>query len=359
MRFIRRITIAHALCAFLILLGAAAYTAQCAIDVVSALRHTTDETGRLLQPLLIITMAGMTFGLGSFAGLRFRAGDKVIGTVCFLLATYFLFYSFSNSVGFSFEQTVGKQRLVEAQNQQAKDIAEIQAKQAREMQQGISEFAKRTYSTAHGRAAKAEARELLKESLTTTVPVVVPKITEVMPDGKAEAFGGWLGIAADKFRLLDSVYLAFGICLIKWIAPALGFGYWPRGSREQIAAPVPVPAPVDPRTLPQPVRTVDTEERQASELALVKEWLATRMVHTPGDQQRTILATEAYQNFARWAQGERRMGQVLTQTAFGNRMKELGVEKVKVRGMLYVGLSARATAPIVPLSSHRRIAVSA
>jgi hypothetical protein len=350
-----KISATHILCALFILLGVTAYTAQVIIDIVSALKHTTDQTGRYLQPLLLIAMAGMTFSLGAFAGLRFRAGtpkDIVIGCVCFLLATYFLFYSFSNSVGFSFEQTVGKMRLVEAQNQQAKDLVEEQKKQARDMLAGILDFAKRTYVTAQGKADKADAKGLLKDMLkesATPTPILTPKVEEVMPDGKAEAFGGWLGLNPEQFRLLDSVYLAFGICLIKWLAPALGFGYWPAARRQAEV--------VDSETKPQatapalpPCASLD--DHTVDDLQSVKEWLELAMHYNPNGTDE-IQATDALHHFNEWEKQKDPTRRLMTLTKFGDCTTELGIKKKRGRVVIYIGLRPREAAVAPPRTSTR------
>jgi len=360
MKWVRQITAAHLLCSLLIALATLAYGVEGTQNVVYALRHTTDDVGRIVMPVAAIVITGGIFALGAFAGLMFRAGKTVIGTVSFVLVTLLLAYSISNSVGYSFEQTVGKQRLSEALNKQARDIAAQQNKAALDRQKQQQEWLQRTYSEmakSRNKDDRKEARTLLSEGTkdlwTAPTPLVVPKVADVMSDGKAEAFGRYFKIDPESFRLLDSVYLSLLLSFIKWTFPALGFGYWPRGSRdEKVAAPVETPAPEP--ALPQPMRTVDIEEKQALEAQLVGEWLGARMSHDPKATS-GMPATDAYGDFVRWCQGVKRRGAVMSQTAFGLRMKEAGIEKRKQNGFVYVGLSLRkpelVSAPVRKLSA--------
>lgn len=364
MKWVRQITAAHLLCSLLIALAALAYGVEGTQNVVYALRHTTDDVGRIVMPVAAIVITGGIFALGAFAGLMFRAGKPVIGTVCFVLVTLLLAYSISNSVGYSFEQTVGKQRLSEALNKQAIDIAAQQNKAALDRQKQQQEWLQRTYSEmakSRNKDDRKEARTLLTEGTkdlwTAPTPLVVPKVADVMSDGKAEAFGRYFKLDPESFRLLDSVYLSLLLSFIKWTFPALGFGYWPRGSRdEKVAAPVETPAPETP-ALPQPVRTVDVsiEEKQALEAQLVGEWLSLCMVHNRAAEDVQMAATDAYGAFVRWCQHVKHRGSVMSQTAFGLRMKEAGVQKRRENGFVYIGLALRkpelVTAPVRKLSA--------
>lgn len=368
------ITAQHFVCSALILLGFFAYGSEAVVNVVFALRHTVDDVGRYTQAAQALAIVGAVFALSSLAGILFRKGgwlNYVMAGVFFLTVTLFLAYSLSNSVGFSFEQTVGRQRLVTAQNQRAKDIAERQEKQLADARKQAQAFAERTYIQAYGKQARQEARELMKEALTAPTPIVPLNLETLMPDGKAEAIGGWLGVKPDAFRLLDSTYMSLLMALIKWLFPTLGFGYWPRGSREGkvVANPEKPAEPIDPADLPQPVRTVDelpamtqeqaSEERQAQELSLVKEFLRVGTERT-GDES-LLSSTDLYDAFRAWSQRGKHQGQTMTGTSFGNRLRELGLTKVKhkKKRFCYVGIRLRkpnvVTKPsaVVHLHHHR------
>ncbi len=328
--------------AFFMLLGLSAGAAQCVVDIEVGLSHTTRESCRILQPALFVIMEAMGLGISYFAGKRWCEGGKLMSASCFLLAAYFLAYSFSNSVGFSYEQTVGKQKLVELQNKQARDIAELHVKRQVETRREFADFAKRTYLQAQGKGAKAEARQILKDTLEAPVPIVPPHVEDVMADGKAEAFGALLGLQGDVLRFWDSVWLAFGICLTKFFAPVLASACLPRPSRKAEVIPTQTRSEAGaPAAPPAPLGGPEVDD-----LRLVKEWLQREMDHDPAASVKTQ-AADALHRFNEWKEQTRPelRRPPMTQTMFGRCMRKLGVKKKKIgQFVFYLGLRPRQRA---------------
>lgn len=377
MKWFCRIEKGHILCALLILIGISAYVWESVISITFALRQTVDDVGRTVSPGQMVTLVLATLTLSGMTGWLWRSGsrfDRWVATLLFIASTVPLAYLFSNSVAFNYGQTEGKTRLANALNQQARDIAAEQMRLAAEQRKAQQEWVHRTYeqmARSRSKDDRKQAGTLLaeqsKDILGTPLPVVVPQLADVLPDPKAAAFGRWLGLDGETFRWLDGVMLSGILKLIEWLFPMLGMAYWPRASRDDatVATPIQPTQPAAP-ILPQPVRTTDSEERQAGELGLVSEWLSIGAIHVPGDEHRRVLAADAYDAFRSWCQKAKHAGRVITITSFGNRMKELGVEKTKVNGknVHYLGLSLRAreAAPGMPkltVVSHHRAAPAA
>lgn len=362
-----RVTWGHLLCVLAVAAGLSAYVWEAMINYNFALSQTVDDVGRIIGPGQMVTISVATFVLTSMAGWIWRmggVGNRVIAGILFFTALLPMSYSLSNSTAFNYGQTVGKVLVAQAIDQQARDIADQKAhaqEKARADQQAIL---LRTYTQAakeaRTRQDKKDAQAFLlqgsRELLSAPEPVIVPTSKDVLPDPKAALAKQTLGVGLEQFRLWDSAILSLICKLFEWLFPTLGFAYWPRGSRgEKVAAPVETPAPETP-ALPQPVRTVDVsiEEKQALEAQLVGEWLGARMSHDPKATS-GMPATDAYGDFVRWCQGVKRRGAVMSQTAFGLRMKEAGIEKRKQNGFVYVGLSLRkpelVSAPVRKLSA--------
>jgi len=363
-----RVTWGHLLCVLAVAAGLSAYVWEAMINYNFALSQTVDDVGRIIGPGQMVTISVATFVLTSMAGWIWRmggVGNRVIAGILFFTALLPMSYSLSNSTAFNYGQTVGKVLVAQAIDQQARDIADQKAhaqEKARADQQAIL---LRTYTQAakeaRTRQDKKDAQAFLlqgsRELLSAPEPVIVPTSKDVLPDPKAALAKQTLGVGLEQFRLWDSAILSLICKLFEWLFPTLGFAYWPRGSRgEKVAAPVETPAPETP-ALPQPVRTVDVsiEEKQALEAKLVGEWLSLCMVHNPAAEDVQMAATDAYGAFVRWCQHVKHRGSVMSQTAFGLRMKEAGVQKRRENGFVYIGLALRkpelVTAPMRKLSA--------
>jgi len=342
MSWIKRITGAHILCSLMILAGIVAYGVTTGVDILSAWKQSVDDAGRITNAVQWGLIAFGVFAASSFAGLRFRAGHWIVGSVCFALAVGFTCYSMSNSIGFMYAQTVGKMRLVAAKNAQAKDIAELQNKATLEERKADREWRQRTYENTK---STLEKRRLEKGMTGQTIaPLVEARIEDVMPDGKAAFFARWLKIDPETFRMGDSTVVVLLVALIKLCFPTLGFAYWPRGSREgdeEEAKPDKPSSP--PEELPQPMRPVD--QNQAA--SLVRSWLASGDVESADPKAHVSGAEEVYGWFRDWCQHGHHLGRVPTQTRFGMVMSEIGIPKEKRgRNVVYRGLRRKVASAL-------------
>ena len=219
------------ICAVLVGCGVLAYIAIASIDIYyGGLATTVDNVGIFIQSTSMLVVSGFTLGLGSFAGFLLRAGRWFWAAVLLCIATCFMCYSLSNGVGFVASQSVGKAKLLEANQKQAEDLAELQNQQAIENQNWL----KRTYLQAKD---KADKDKLLAQAVAP-VEFKAPEIKTVMADARASVLSQLFGSKEETVQMVAAIALPVLLVLGKLLGPLLGFAFWPvrHPKPEQISA---------------------------------------------------------------------------------------------------------------------------
>ena len=210
------------ICAVLVGCGVLAYIATASIDIYyGGIATTIDKVGILIQSTSMLVVSGFTLGLGSFAGFLLRAGRWFWAAVLLCIATCFMCYSLSNGVGFVASQSVGKAKLLEANQKQAEDLAELQNQQVIENQNWL----KRTYLQAKD---KADKDKLLAQAVAP-VEFKAPEIKTVMADARASVFSQLFGLKQETVQIGAAIALPVLLVLGKLLGPLLGFAFWPIG----------------------------------------------------------------------------------------------------------------------------------
>jgi hypothetical protein len=182
------------ICAVLVGCGVLAYIATASIDIYyGGLATTIDNVGIVIQSTSMLVVSGFTLGLASFAGFLLRAGRKIVSVCLLVIATLFMTFSLSNGVGFVASQSVGKAKLLEANQKQAEDLAELQNQQAIETQNWL----KRTYLQTKD---KADKDKLLAQAVAP-VEFKAAKIYTVMADARASVFSQLFGWKQDTVQM--------------------------------------------------------------------------------------------------------------------------------------------------------------
>jgi hypothetical protein len=130
-------------------------------------------------------------------------------------------YSLSNGVGFVASQSVGKAKLLEANQKQAEDLAELQNQQAIENQNWL----KRTYLQANDKTDK----DKLFAQAVAPIEFKAAEIKTIMADARASVFSQLFGWKQENVQMGAAIALPVLLVLGKLLGPLLGFAFWPIG----------------------------------------------------------------------------------------------------------------------------------
>jgi hypothetical protein len=217
----KEIEVSRWTCAFLVALGFVAYGYTCIVDMYYGGIENAADSGvsTWLLSAGMFTMSGFAFGFSCLSGNLLRSGKRFTGIGVTGIIACFLCFSLFNGIGFVSGQTRGKAKLLEARQEQAKDIATIKNQQALNNQ----EWLKRTYLSTRD---PKEKQELLSKAVAP-VELQAAEIGMVISDARAEAISTILGWRQESVQFGYAVAFSILLILGKLLGPMCGFAFWP------------------------------------------------------------------------------------------------------------------------------------
>ena len=215
-------------CLSVIAFSATTIVAQCLIDIYQGTNNAPFLSPEWL--LQAYTMSLPTFGAVVFAlfcGWLFNIGHRPLAISIFVLATSFMIITTSNGWDFMANQTVAKTAAAQERAKVAREVAEIQNKQAAKERSEMTEELWRTYTTTGNLERKVQILNQIKD--VTKAPMDLQTIPiEVQGTGSGGIFHRQWGWRPEAIQEAKALALPALLMVAKMLGLTLGFGFWPR-----------------------------------------------------------------------------------------------------------------------------------
>lgn len=219
-------------CIAFVLCSIGSYLTTAYIGVINGYAATLTKQGQLIIPIIMGMVSVFTFSLTCAVGHWWRKGAKVAAAFGLLFAACLTSYSTWNVVGFLSQETLGRARLAETRNQEAKDLAKTANEQTVQSRKETDAWLKKTFTTTAKPADKEKILDKITSLAETPVPLKKAEIEDIAADVRTEAMHEVLGIDQKTAVKASAIALAAFLVLFELTGTTLGFALWPRPSSD-------------------------------------------------------------------------------------------------------------------------------
>lgn len=366
-----------ALCVLLFLGGLWCLTNTAAMNFSAGLQSADSWLGQIVQPsstlavdVMVALLAAVVFSLLAMGTFRSVVSGILLGIV--LLG--FAGFSVKNTLGFGMQERVEKAMRIKANADAVINAVKAENQNAKEQHEKHVAWLQEQYKRAEYRKDRNRLLEEIRGASKQHFDVKVEVVDTVMGDPEAEAMANLLGWDLESYILANQLALAILLVVGKVLGFGLSASLWPRptgpSSSDEVSdaedelslddlspvstaiSPAPMPAPSnDLGALEAPEKTaLSLSAREVSDLDrvrrthAVKSFISTRMVRISRTQD-GLSADEIFRSYSTWARANNPTCD-MTQMAFSTICREIGVPKVRHRGLIKYGLRSSSTGSV-------------
>lgn len=219
-------------CIAFVICSIGSYLTTAYIGVINGYAATLTKQGQFIIPIIMGMVSVFTFSLTCAVGHWWRKGAQVAAALGFLFAACLTSYSTWNVVGFLSQETLGRARLAETRNQEAKDLTKTANEQTIQSRKETDAWLKKTFTTTAKPADKEKILDKITSLAETPVPLKKAEVEDIAADVRTEAMHEVLGIDQKTAVKASAIALAAFLVLFELTGTTLGFALWPRPSSD-------------------------------------------------------------------------------------------------------------------------------